>query len=113
MTIMVGMVLGPLFAGFLHDLTGSYQQAFMVLAGFSALGSVALILARKPEVPNLYKLSNKIYYSLHKIIIIIFSICTPITRFITNSLLTVYLNYFYNTALIHRFYPWKGRLFLG
>ncbi|MDE0964995.1 MAG: MFS transporter [Candidatus Latescibacteria bacterium] len=52
MIIMVGMVIGPLFAGFLHDLTGSYQQAFMVLAGFSALGSVALILARKPAAPG-------------------------------------------------------------
>ena len=51
MIIMIGMIIGPLFAGFLHDLTGSYQQAFMVLAGFSALCSVALILARKPAVP--------------------------------------------------------------
>ena len=51
LVIMVGMTTGPLFAGFLHDLTGSYQQAFMVLAGFSALGSIALILARKPASP--------------------------------------------------------------
>lgn len=49
--IMIGMTTGPLFAGFLHDLTGNYRQAFMILAGFSALGSVALMLARKPAVP--------------------------------------------------------------
>ena len=46
--IMIGMTIGPLFAGFLHDLTGTYRQAFMILAGLSALGSVALMLARKP-----------------------------------------------------------------
>lgn len=46
--IMIGMTVGPLFAGFLHDLTGTYRQAFMILAGLSALGSVALMLARKP-----------------------------------------------------------------
>jgi len=52
LVIMVGMTTGPLFAGYLHDLTGSYQQAFIVLAGCSALGSLALILARKPAAPN-------------------------------------------------------------
>ena len=50
--IMVGMTTGPLFAGFLHDLTGNYRQAFMILAGLSALGSVALMLARKPAKPQ-------------------------------------------------------------
>ena len=50
--IMVGMTTGPLFAGYLHDLTGGYQQAFTVLAGLSALGSIALFLARKPETPT-------------------------------------------------------------
>ena len=50
--IMVGMTTGPLFAGYLHDLTGGYQQAFMVLAGLSALGSIALFLARKPKTPT-------------------------------------------------------------
>ena len=50
--IMVGMTTGPLFAGFLHDLTGNYRQAFMILAGLSALGSVALMLARKPARPQ-------------------------------------------------------------
>jgi len=49
--IMIGMTTGPLFAGLLHDMTGNYRQAFMILAGFSALGSVALMLARKPAVP--------------------------------------------------------------
>ena len=46
--IMIGMSVGPLFAGVLHDLMGTYRQAFMILAGLSALGSVALMLARKP-----------------------------------------------------------------
>ena len=46
------MTTGPLLAGFLHDLTGNYRQAFMILAGLSALGSVALMLARKPAKPQ-------------------------------------------------------------
>ena len=49
---MVGMTTGPLFAGFLHDLTGNYRKAFMILAGLSALGSVTLMLARKPAKPQ-------------------------------------------------------------
>jgi len=49
---MVGMTLGPLFAGFVHDWTGSYQTAFLVIAVLVALGSGAFLLARKPELPN-------------------------------------------------------------
>ncbi len=52
LVIMIGMTLGPLFAGLVRDWTGSYKAAFLVLAALVALGSVAFLLARKPELPN-------------------------------------------------------------
>lgn len=51
LVIMVGMTAGPLFAGFLYDMLGNYQRAFVILAGLAAAGSVFLWLARKPQPP--------------------------------------------------------------
>lgn len=47
--LMFGMVGGPLFAGVLADVTGSYQTGFTVLAGLSALGAVFFALAGPPD----------------------------------------------------------------
>ena len=48
---LISGVLGPVFAGVVFDLTGSYQPAFTILA-FSILLALALILtARPPKVP--------------------------------------------------------------
>lgn len=44
----VGMVSGPLIAGILYDLTGSYEWGFSVLAALAGSGGLAFILARKP-----------------------------------------------------------------
>ena len=49
--VMFGMTLGPLFAGFMHDLNGDYEAAFLILGGLTALGSGAILLARKPVLP--------------------------------------------------------------
>ena len=49
--VMVGMTTGPLFAGFLYDLVGDYQVAFLVLAFLAAVGSMAFFLAREPVRP--------------------------------------------------------------
>ena len=46
--IMMGMTLGPLFAGFMFDWQGHYQTAFIVLAALVGLGSGAFLAARKP-----------------------------------------------------------------
>lgn len=51
MIMMVGMTTGPLFGGFIRDVTGSYSMAFLILAGLAAAGSIAIFLARKPEAP--------------------------------------------------------------
>ncbi|MBT3344402.1 MAG: MFS transporter [Gemmatimonadetes bacterium] len=46
--IMIGMTSGPLFAGVIRDVTGSYRDAFLTLAAFGALASFAALAARPP-----------------------------------------------------------------
>ena len=48
----VGMVVGPLLAGFLADRTGSYEAGFTILAAAAMLGSVAFLFATKPQPPS-------------------------------------------------------------
>jgi MFS family permease len=48
MIVMIGMMAGPLVAGVLADLTGSYVPGFSALAAMAALGSVFFALARRP-----------------------------------------------------------------
>ena len=45
----VGQVAGPLVAGVLADLTGDYRLGFTLLAILSSLGSLAFMLATRPE----------------------------------------------------------------
>ena len=45
---MFGAVLGPVFAGWVFDVTGSYQLAFVVFAIASALATVLMLIARRP-----------------------------------------------------------------
>jgi MFS family permease len=48
----IGMVSGPLVAGILYDLTGSYEWGFSVLAALAGLGGIAFLLASKPTPPS-------------------------------------------------------------
>ena len=48
--LMFGMVGGPLLAGILADITGSYQTGFTILAALAATGSVLFALARPPAI---------------------------------------------------------------
>jgi len=48
--LMAGQLAGPIVAGFLADLTGSYQPAFFTLAVFGAVASFAYWFARPPTV---------------------------------------------------------------
>ena len=50
------MMLGPLFAGWMYDTSGSYDTAFIILAGIGFVGSVGFLLARKPPPPKRSKL---------------------------------------------------------
>ena len=48
LVIMLGMIIGPIFAGVMYDQTGSYRTGFIVLAIFAALGSVMFLMVRPP-----------------------------------------------------------------
>jgi MFS family permease len=50
--VMLGMVAGPLIAGYMADRFGNYQLGFTILAGLAAFGSIFFILAKEPSVPS-------------------------------------------------------------
>ncbi|MFC1870382.1 MFS transporter [Chloroflexota bacterium] len=45
---MFGVVSGPLFAGWIFDVTGSYQIAFITFAIVAAVGMLLVLMARRP-----------------------------------------------------------------
>ena len=47
---MFGLVLGPIFAGFVYDATGSYQTAFYVFTASALLSTVLVLFLRKPAL---------------------------------------------------------------
>ena len=49
---MLGVVSGPLVAGFMADQMGDYRVGFLVLAGVTAIGSLFFAAARKPAPPT-------------------------------------------------------------
>ncbi len=49
---MVGSTIGPVFAGLMFQITGSYRLAFFIIAVVVALGSLSFLLAVKPEFPR-------------------------------------------------------------
>ena len=46
---MFGLILGPVFAGFVYDVTESYYLAFMVFAVSGALGAIIMVFLRPPR----------------------------------------------------------------
>jgi MFS family permease len=44
----IGGGIGPWFGGAIHDVTGSYRTAFLIAAGFCAVGAACFWLARPP-----------------------------------------------------------------
>lgn len=50
--VMIGMTVGPLFAGIMRDSTGSYEAPFLILAAIAAVSSLAVLSARKPKMPG-------------------------------------------------------------
>lgn len=50
--IMFGMIIGPLFAGLMYDVTGSYRGAFVVLALAATSGAAFYWFARPPVLPE-------------------------------------------------------------
>ncbi|MGD2200046.1 MAG: MFS transporter [Candidatus Bathyarchaeota archaeon] len=44
-------IVYPIFAGWTYDVTGSYTDAFLIIAGLQALAIVFMYLAKKPQPP--------------------------------------------------------------
>ncbi|MCS5687431.1 uncharacterized protein METZ01_LOCUS16961 [marine metagenome] len=49
--VMLGTVFGPIIAGVLADITGTYRAGFLVLAALAAFGMVFFVLATPPAPP--------------------------------------------------------------
>ena len=45
------MVIGPLFAGYMRDVTGSYSVGFLGLAVCAFVGSIFFLFATRPPDP--------------------------------------------------------------
>ena len=45
---MFGLVLGPIFAGWIFDVTDSYRLAFITFAIAAAIAMVLMLIARRP-----------------------------------------------------------------
>ena len=50
LVVMLGMALGPVIAGYMADLSGSYESGFTLLALLCLLGSASFLLATPPKV---------------------------------------------------------------
>ena len=59
LVVMVGMSIGPIFAGWMADHTGSYTAGFAVLSVAALFGSVFFVLAKKPMLPERGTAPNK------------------------------------------------------
>ena len=51
--VMIGMALGPLYAGYMADRTGNYVSAFTTLAICALFGGIFFLLAKKPMTRSL------------------------------------------------------------
>jgi MFS family permease len=45
----IGSTIGPLFAGRIFDMTGSYQIPFLVLTGLAVIGFAMVLLLKPPD----------------------------------------------------------------
>ena len=51
------MMIGPLFAGWMYDNSGSYDTAFIILASVGFIGSIGFLFAKKPTPPTRFTAS--------------------------------------------------------
>ena len=49
MSMMLLMMIGPLVAGKMYDVYGSYSGAFYLLAAVGFFGSLGFVFAKKPD----------------------------------------------------------------
>ena len=49
---MLGMSIGPIFAGYMADVYGDYQLGFLIIASFAFIGSFCFFAAKPPRRPQ-------------------------------------------------------------
>jgi sugar phosphate permease len=49
LVVMLGMFIGPVFAGLMYDSTGNYETGFTLLALIAGAGSLLMLHAQKPD----------------------------------------------------------------
>ncbi|MFC1817016.1 MFS transporter, partial [Thermodesulfobacteriota bacterium] len=54
---LIGTAAGPIFAGLVYDLTGSYRFAFLVFASCCLVAILCLLIVRRPD-PKFLELTN-------------------------------------------------------
>ena len=52
MIVMFGMAIGPIYAGYMADRTGSYETGFTTLAIAAIFGAIFFMLVKKPALPE-------------------------------------------------------------
>ena len=52
MILVIPTVVGPIFAGYVYDVTGSYYNAFMLFVILYIIGAGILPFARRPKLKN-------------------------------------------------------------
>lgn len=50
--VMIGMALGPVYAGYMADRSGSYESGFTTLAITAIFGAMFFMLAKEPPLPQ-------------------------------------------------------------
>ena len=50
--VMLGMAIGPIYAGYMADRTGNYQTGFTTLAIAALFGAIFFLLAKHPHRPD-------------------------------------------------------------
>ena len=50
--VMIGMITGPIFAGWMADQNDSYTQPFTILAVMTGFGSLFFLFTRRPKIPT-------------------------------------------------------------
>ena len=50
--VMIGMAVGPVYAGYMADRSGSYESGFTTLAITAIFGAAFFMLAKKPPLPQ-------------------------------------------------------------
>ncbi len=48
--LTVATVVGPVFAGYMYDVTSSYRVAFLTFAGVAVVGIVTVLLGKRPQL---------------------------------------------------------------